>query len=148
MADGMQLHMQSAATKFHAKLQSFQQLLRSNASKAVHDQMIKVRGDIINTTPVDTGNLRAHWSTVRQRSELSWGIGNDRMYAPILEYGGYKRVGPRTIEAGPADLGEGFEAPEGIYSQQAPLGWTRKALVANNAQFRQRILNTVVRTWG
>ncbi len=147
MSDGMIFQMDAAATKFTARTSRYAQMVRVAGSKAVYAQMVNVRQRIIQTTPVDTGNLRAHWSPVLQRSALSWGIGNDRVYAPVLEYGGYRRLGPRTIEAGPMDLGEDFEAPEGIYSKQAPLGLTRKELVESGKQFRERILNTIKQTW-
>jgi len=149
MADGMTLHMTPVAARFKAIAAHVSLGVFRDGDAAVHDQMVSVRQRIIQTSPVDTGNLRAHWSPVIERRDLVYGIGNDRVYAPVLEYGGYHRVGPRTIQAGPAmldDSGE-FEAPEGIYSRQAPLGWTRKALIVAKPQYLLRINNVVRRQW-
>lgn len=149
MADGMTMQMDAVVARFKTITTHVSRGVFRDGDAAVHDQMVSVRQRIIQTTPVDTGNLRAHWSPVIKRRDLVYGIGNDRVYAPVLEYGGYRRVGPRTMEAGPAMLDEygEFEAPEGIYSRQAPLGWTRKALIAGKPQFLLRINNVVRRQW-
>lgn len=149
MSDGITLETLAVAARFRVVADHVAQGVYRDGDTAVHDQMVNVRQRIIQTSPVDTGNLRAHWSPVLKRRDLVYGISNDRVYAPVLEYGGYRRLGPRTLRAGPAmldDSGE-FEAPEGIYSTQAPLGWTRKALIEAKPQYLLRINNVVRRQW-
>ena len=52
------------------------------------------------TAPVDTGALKRNRSAVRQSGPLTWATGYDLPYAPILEYGGYRGVGPKTVALG------------------------------------------------
>lgn len=101
-----------------------------------------------DTAPVDTGALRANRSAARTTGPLTWQTGYDLPYAPILEYGGYLRVGPKTVALGGGDLGEGFVAGAGIYAKQTPLGWVRKALASQAKPLRRRLATAVQTTWG
>lgn len=107
----------------------------------------QVRDVVISTSPVDTGRLKRSWGPVTRRGRLTWGFGTPFPYAPILEYGGYTRTGPRTVALGGGDLGEGFVAGSGIYSTQAPLGFVRRALAQVAPVLRQRLTEAVARAW-
>ena len=103
------LNLGALAASFEAKLTRFGAAVRTGGAKATEAQMRDVHRVIVLTAPVDTGRLRRSWPPPTARgSDLIWGTGTTLDYAPTLEYGGYRRVGPRTMEAGPGDLGAGF----------------------------------------
>ena len=87
------------------------------------DDMLRVAAQnmwdgITSKTPVDTGRLRSAWNP--SMPVRSFGIGkvltirNSLPYAPVVEYGRYPGVGPKTVAAN-----------DGIYSRQAPRGMMR-----------------------
>lgn len=147
MADGLTLNMAGVVAKWESHLRQFGARVRARGNDVVRTQMQDIRNVIIETSPVDTGALRSHWIPVTPRGDLVWGTGNDREYAPILEYGGYPGVGPRTIAAGPGPIGDEFTAGRGIYSKQAPLGWVRYALVRAKPQYLQRLSVMLKQEW-
>lgn len=149
MPDLLTLDYRPAASRFAAHLKGYGTRLRTQGGQMVREEMDAVRSTIVATTPVDTGALRRSWSPVRRRGDaLTWGVSTDLPYAPILEYGGYRGVGPKTVALGGGDLGESFVAGAGIYSKQAPLGWVRRALAQHAPHFRQQALRLVQQHWG
>ena len=126
--DGIFINATAMAAKFQSRVGVVTGQVDQFTDKAIEAQMRSIRQVIVNTTPVDTGRLKASWGPVTKRGHLAYGCGNPRHYGSTLEYGGYPRVGPRTIRLGGGILGAGFVAGAGIYSQQAPLGFVRKAL--------------------
>lgn len=148
MPDGLTLNFTATAARFQSRMNRFLQRVDQDGGKATEDQMRSVHSIIVSTSPVDTGDLRAHWGPVTQRGPLTYGTGNDRVYAPTLEYGGYVRVGPKTVGLGGGDLGAGFVAGPGIYSRQAPLGFVRRALADAAPQYQERLRNVLRQTWG
>lgn len=148
MADGISIRATGMSARFTSKCTTVRDLVTTRGAQAVEAQVRSIRQVVINTSPVDTGRLKASWSPVSQRGTLAYGFGTQVHYAPTLEYGGYPRVGPRTIRLGGAPLGAGFVAGAGIYSQQAPLGFVRKALAGSVRQFRLRMRNIVRQAWG
>ena len=75
-----------------------------------------VRNLVRGRTPFRTGAMKRSWSPL-ERVSGGFTFGSDRDYAEMLEYGLYRRVGPRTVQAG-----------DGIYSRQAPGGMIRPIL--------------------
>ena len=148
MPDSISLNFTATAARFQSRMARFIQRIDQAGGKATEDQMRSVHAVIVSTSPVDTGDLRAHWGPVTQRGPLTYGTGNDRLYAPTLEYGGYVRVGPRTVGLGGGVLGAGFVAGPGIYSRQAPLGFVRRALADAAPQYQERLRNVLRQTWG
>ena len=143
------LNLGALAASFEAKLTRFGAAVRTGGAKATEAQMRDVHRVIVLTAPVDTGRLRRSWPPPTARgSDMIWGTGTTLDYAPTLEYGGYRRVGPRTVEAGPGDLGAGFTAGAGIYSSQAPLGFVRRALAGAAQPYRRRLQNLVQQAFG
>lgn len=148
MPDGLTLNMVATAARFTSRLRSFRLQVEQQGAQAVRDQAISVQRVIVRTSPVDTGRLRASWTPAQERGNpLTWGTSTHLHYAPTLEYGGYRRQGPRTVYVGGGDLGAGFVAGPGIYSTQAPLGFVRKALAQASPQLQQRIRTVLRRTW-
>ena len=77
----------------------------------IDDAATTLRNLVIGRTPVGkTGELKKSWSAV-ERTSTGFTFGTDKEYADVLEEGGYRGVGPRTI----AYAG-------GIFSRQAPGG--------------------------
>jgi len=146
--EGIWINAGGMSAKFQSKTGQMQGYVRDQGTKAVEAQMRSIRQVIINTSPVDTGHLKASWSPVRAVGSLAYACGTNVHYAPTLEYGGYPRVGPRTIRLGGGEIGAGFVAGPGIYSQQAPLGFVRKALAGSVRQLRLRIRNVLKQGWG
>lgn len=146
--DGILLPIRALSAKFEAKLQAYLQEIRVGGAKATEIQMRDVHRVIVLTSPVDTGRLRASWPLPTSRgSDLIWGTGTTLDYAPKLEYGGYTRVGPKTVRLGGGSLGYGFEADAGIYSQQAPLGFVRRALAGAAESYLLRLRNVIQGAW-
>ena len=146
MPDGLGLNMLGLAAHFEARMRALALRVRQEGAKATEEQMRDIHRVIIITSPVDTGRLRASWPPPTPRgSELIWGTGTTLAYAPTLEYGGYARVGPRTIQLAGGDIGEGFVADEGIYSKQAPLGFVRRALANAAKSYRNRLQQVIKR---
>jgi hypothetical protein len=56
-------------------------------------------------------HIKASWASEIDKQGQSLTIGTDFVYAPVLDFGGYPGVGPRTV------AGSG-----GIFSRQAPAG--------------------------
>ena len=146
--EGIWINAAGMSAKFQSKVGQMQSHVHDQGGTAVEAQMRSIRQVIINTSPVDTGRLKASWNPVRAAGDLAYACGTDVHYAPTLEYGGYPRVGPRTIRLGGGELGAGFVAGPGVYSQQAPLGFVRKALAGAVRQFRLRIRNVPKQGWG
>ncbi len=148
MNAGISINAAGMSAKFTSRTGRLRAYVETNGRKAVEDQMRSIRQVIINTSPVDTGRFKARWGPVHQVGPLAYACDNPVHYGPTLEYGGYPRVGPRTIRLGGGPLGGGFVAGPGIYSQQAPLGFVRKALAGSVRQFRLRMRNVLRKGWG
>ena len=146
--DGLIINATAMAAKFQSRVGVVNGQVERLGDRAIEAQMRSVRQVIVNTTPVDTGRLKASWGPVTKLGTLRYGCGNPRHYGPTLEYGGYPRVGPRTVRLGGGILGAGFVAGAGIYSQQAPLGFVRKALAGAVPQLRLRLRNVLKQAWG
>ena len=147
--DGISINAGAMVAKFKSHMRTVEQKVREGGSKAVQSQAKSLRQVIVNTTPVDSGDLKASWSQATQAGDaLTWHVSTDVAYAPILEYGGYRTPGPRTTRLGGGDLGAGFTAGAGVYSLQAPLGWVRRALAGTVQPFRVRLRGVLRQAWG
>lgn len=145
MPDGLTAHL-SGLVSLQGRLRGLAQRVMTEGAAVVQQTTQDVWTTTVRTSPVDTGALRRSWTPPAHRGgPLLWGFGTDRHYAPTLEYGGYSKVGPRTIHLGGGHLGAGFVAGAGIYSTQAPLGFVRKALAQVCPAFREA-MRVVVRT--
>jgi hypothetical protein len=150
MPDGITIDLTAVLARFASNLQRFAQRVQTESAGATRAQMSYVRQALIATSPVETGYLQAHWGAVEERSggsTLLARVENPTPYGPILEYGGYRSVGPRTVAVGGGALGLGFQGNAGIYSKQAPLGFVRKALVEAWPQYRQRLQTVLRQAW-
>ena len=133
--------------QWESRTTSFLGRLTPTLNTLLEETINEVYRQIVATSPVDTGALKRSWTSPTQRGPLRWATGTDKHYAETLEYGGYSRVGPRTVALGGGDIGEGFVAGAGIYSQQAPLGFVRKALAQATPRLRLRVRTVVPEVW-
>lgn len=78
--------------------------------------------------PVDTGFSRASIETPTRVAPGRWTFRVTADYARVIEYGGYRGVGPKTQRLGPEQLDGGIEINEGIYAIQRPSAPLRRAM--------------------
>lgn len=150
MPDRLTLNLAAVTARFQSAMGRYSQRIYADVAKATRAQVMDMRHVLVTTTPVDRGYLRAHWGPVEEVSTgslMTYRVRNPTEYGPLLEYGGYRRVGPRTVALGGGDLGEGFVAASGIYSKQAPLGFVRRALANAGPPYRLRIGYAMQQAW-
>ena len=136
-----------AARQFKTTMRDYRTLVEQQGDAAMRTILTTIGAVMDTTAPVDTGALRANRSPVRRVGRLTYATGYTLPYAPVLEYGGYRGVGPKTVELGGGAIDEEFIAGAGIYSRQAPLGWVRKALAQARPLLAPTILDLVQRGW-
>ena len=132
---------------FQNHMTAFSRTFEAMADQAVRQSMEEAGARMDTTVPVDTGALHSNRSAVTSTKPLTWGTGYSLDYATILEYGGYRRVGPKTVRLGGGEIGEGFVGAAGIYAKQAPMGWVRKAMVVTREPFARRVNAAVRQAW-
>lgn len=94
----------------------------------MREQTTQLRNDIVMGWPVRTGASRAAWQGPIKVSEAHYRVQNPIDYAPVIEYGGYRGVGPKT-ERQPAQILQGdVEINSGIFPTQRPHAPVRRAL--------------------
>lgn len=86
----------------------------------VRQEAGKMRDDIIEGWPVDTGASRAGWQGPTKVGDAAYELRNDYDYAATIEYGGYPGVGPKTEKVGAHVLPGGIQVRGGIYPTQRP----------------------------
>lgn len=137
-----------SADTMRSRLIAYGKTVEAQLEIAIRQTIEEVGQAMDRNAPVDTGALKADRSPVTQSDKLTWGTGYSLEYAPILEYGGYRGVGPKTLALGGGDLGAGFVAGAGVYSKQAPLGWVRKSLAVGGQRIKSRVDTIVQKSWG
>ena len=80
----------------------------------------KLFTDIVEATPVDTGNAQAHWE-LNKVDKYEYEITNDVPYINVLEFGGYRGKGPKTRHGV-----SGYTVD--YVSKQAPKGMVRRSI--------------------
>lgn len=103
--------------------------VRAGGAEYVRAVALTVYNRIRARTPVDEGALRTAWRYRANPARIR--ISNSKEYAGVVEFGGYRGVGPRTV------AGNG-----GIYSRQAPRGMVR-ITVATFPQITARVAREV-----
>jgi len=110
-------------------------LIRDYAKGTIEDvdkeflhQATLLRNDIVRGWPVDTGASRAGWQGPIRRGYAHYEVVNNFVYAPIIEFGGYPGVGPKTQFAGGVANAERIDFNPGIYPTQKPPAPVRRAL--------------------
>jgi hypothetical protein len=100
---------------FSSELLAATRKIEADVNKAVTVVSNDLFGHIQMRTPVDTGRLRQGWQI--EKTKDGYRIFNALPYAEVVEFGGYKGVGGKTV----SNSG-------GIYSRQAPTGMVRVSI--------------------
>ena len=106
-------------TRFNRRIARYIAASGQDVEAATLQVATEVLADTVEAWPVDSGASRAAWWGPRRIAPAAFQIGNPVVYAKVLEYGGYRGVGPKTEARGGTQLaGVGAVAP-GIFSTQA-----------------------------
>lgn len=135
--------------QFARTLRAYAERVGRSVDDVVRESATRIRAEIVARSPVETTRLQSSWLAPVRAGALAWKIATTVPYAPVLEYGGYPGVGPKTVAvAGSQNLGWGLTPPgSGIYSQQAPYGWVRKALANEGNRLLQGIGSALQHEW-
>lgn len=121
-------------------------LIRQEASRVeteidteIQRQATLLRNDIVVGWPVDTGVSRAGWQGPFRRGYAHYEVVNNFVYAPVIEFGGYPGVGPKTANLGSELLPGGIQINGGIYPTQRPAAPVRRALSKRQLELTQAL---------
>ena len=96
--------------------------------RIIQEQANLLMDDIKIGWPVDTGASRAAWQGPIRNEFAGYSLRNQIVYAAVIEFGGYRGVGPKTSEVGAFLLPGGIFVDGGIFSIQRPPAPVRQAL--------------------
>ncbi len=113
---------------FRAWLNRYVQRYPQEAEQIVFKVAAEVLADTKVGWPVDTGASRAAWVGPRRIDTLTYQLSNPFRYASVIEYGGYRGVGPKTVATGGETLQGSITVNRGIYPRQRPAAPLRRAL--------------------
>ena len=99
----------------------------NHSDEAMEPLMQFWQRDTIINWPVDTGFSRSSITTPHKVGKGVWRFEVTANYARVIEYGGYRGVGPKTHQVGAHSLPGGIEINEGIYVTQRPTAPMRRA---------------------
>jgi hypothetical protein len=126
---------------------SISQLLQGYAEDATRDidkdafELASfLREETIRGWPVDTGASRAGWQGPTKLGEGHYEIRNEYAYAGVIEYGGYRGVGPKTASGGNFVLPGGIEVGGGIFPTQKPSAPLRRGFSKTKLKFEKGLL--------
>jgi hypothetical protein len=135
-------------TRFTGRLAQFIATTGLRADEAVLGVATEVLAFTIRGWPVDEGISRAAWFGPVKVGAAAYQIGNPIHYARIIEYGGYRGVGPKTAAFGGTALPGGLTINAGIYPTQRPEAPLRRALAAAYGRMGTAIGAHLHATWG
>ena len=96
--------------------------------RVIREQATLLRNDIVTGWPVETGASRAAWQGPFKEGPASYVLRNNMVYAAVIEFGGYRGVGPKTAQVGAFFLPGGIGVNGGIYPTQRPAAPVRQGL--------------------
>ena len=114
----------------------FRRVIDSN-DKKLGQAATKWQADTVLGWPVDTGFSRASIEPPRRVSKGHWQFSITAAYAGVIEYGGYRGVGPKTAQQSGEQLGDDVTINPGIYPIQRPSAPLRRALVKTKREMRE-----------
>ena len=109
----------------------------------MREQAARLRNEIVRNWPVDTGVSRAAWQGPIKRGHAEYELTNNVVYAPVIEYGGYRGVGPRTARREAEILPGGIQVAGGIFPTQTLHAPVRRGLAKRRAAIRRAIAEVV-----
>lgn len=135
-------------TRFNARLTRYIRATEQEADAATLALATDVHADVVETSPVDTGELRASWWGPRRIGPATYQIGNPTPQAKAVEYGTWPNPGPLTHRYGGEALPGGLSVNAGVYSNKAPEAPLRRALAANYVKMGDRMKAALKTHWG
>lgn len=131
------------ADKLGDLIKRYGDLVERDLDKLVFRHANILLTSIVRDWPVDTGVSRAGWrGPERDRSipgAISWKVVNFVSYAPVIEYGGYRGIGPKTAREGSEVLASGIQKNQGIYPTQKPSAPVRRNLARRTFEIKKDI---------
>lgn len=117
-----------AARQIVNRLQIYVDRVEADIDPEIQRQTSLLRNDIVAGWPVDTGTSRSAFQGPIPLGFAHYGITNNIVYVPVIEFGGYPGIGPKTSEQGGQTLPGGIPINRGIYPTQKPSAPIRRAL--------------------
>ena len=142
MADRVTLTINSA--QFAQLVGRFLAAMQQETEQWIATLTARVRA--MGYTPVDTGRLQNSWRS-SMLNPLTGEVRNATPYARVVEFGGYRGLGPKTVRTGRTALGGGFTAGPGIFSSSAPTGMLRRALAEEGKEMLQTLKDILRKRW-
>ena len=142
----IEMHFDTAMFERH--IIQFLEQNQQEGDRAVFETAADVLEDIQVGWPVDQGVSRAAWRGPVRVGPMEFILTNPLPYAPVIEFGGYPGVGPKTGEFPGETLPGGIQINEGIYPLQRPVAPTRRALSKHRNAMLERIIRAHQRQWG
>jgi hypothetical protein len=134
-------------TRFNRKVSALASHAEQDALQVVMAVAADVLADTVQGWPVDTGLSRGAWWGPRRVGPAAAQIGNPVRYARVIEYGGYRGVGPKTVRVGGQRLPAGLSINPGIYPRQRPAAPLRRALATNYGHMTRLLRERLRRRW-
>ena len=128
-----------AAKRLSGLLLNYAEKTQAEVDRVMFRQAAELKTAIQIGWPVDTGRSRAAWEGPIKRGYADYELLNSISYAPIIEYGGYPRTGPKTAEFGGTELDGGVGINAGIYPTQVPQAPARRALAAKIVEIKSEL---------
>lgn len=125
-------------------IKAFGSKLAEAMDELARDQAGKLRDDIVVGWPVEKGASRAGWEGPTQVAFAHYRVSNNYVYSPVIEYGGYPGVGPKTEEVSAHELPGGIDVNQGIYPTQRPAAPVRRAISKRTLEL-EREMNKVIK---
>ena len=120
-------------------VRSYGEKVMSRMDDIARNEAGLLRDDIVKGWPVDTGASRAGWQGPTKVGHAHYRLRNDYDYAPVIEYGGYPGVGPKTEKVGSHVLPGGVAVNGGIYPSQRPAAPVRQAISKRYLELQRAI---------
>lgn len=114
-------------------------------------QTADMRDDIVQGWPVgdrdgsrdEIAHSRDAWEGPIKVGHAHYRLTNPYVYAPVIEYGGYPGVGPKTERVGAQVLPGGIAVNGGIYPSQRPAAPVRQAMSRRVLPLNQSLANVM-----
>ena len=146
MADRVRIDIDLA--RFNARIHRYVQASGRDADAAVLDVALNILDDTQSNWPVDSGESRASWIGPTRVGPGSYQLSNHTPQSPVIEYGAFRGLGPKTVQFGGATLPGGQQINAGIYSSQVPAAPLRRALSKNYLRMGQMLKAAMKKNWG
>jgi len=117
-------------------LQRYARTVEADIDVVLREHSTVLRNDIVTNWPVDTGASRAGWQGPIRVAYAHYEVVNNFDYAPIIEFGGYPGVGPKTVLITATTLPGGIPVAGGIFPSQVAHAPVRRAISAANVNVR------------